>query len=491
MIIKKDKDVIQGYLEDSSNLKGGFAEKVIIPETIAELSAAIKEANIKNDPITISGGGTGTTGSRVSFGGCVISLERINRIIDVSAEKMRGTVEAGALVEDLKAACEKQGLFYTSHPTEKTASIGGTIATNASGARSFKYGATRKYVRRLKMVLPDGEIFDLTRGQIKVKGDVASFETGSRIITLKMPSYKMPDVKNSAGYFVRDGMDLVDLFIGQEGTLSVIAEAELDLVPLPERIFSAFVFFGTEEDAWRFAAEARDMSRKGKMRLSALSIEYFDTNSMSIFRDKGLSVPSHAKSAVFFEQELTLGTEDGLINDWFCLISKHNSNEDDTWAAMNESEAARLIDLRHLVPLYMNETIRRNGYSKLATDIAVPAPFFFDMMDFYSKTLKVSGLEYFIFGHIGECHLHVNLLPRSEAEFKKAQGITFELVKKGVSLGGTVSAEHGIGKLKHKYLEIMYGTKGVTEMAAIKKALDPNCLLGLDNIFPKEILRKV
>jgi D-lactate dehydrogenase (cytochrome) len=207
MLIKRDQSSIKSYFEDSSNLKGGHADSIVIPENIEELSGFVKKANIDKLPITISGGGTGTTGSRIPFGGAVVSLEKFNKIIDISKECMCAVAQAGVLVEDFKNACAKKGLFYASHPTEKAAFLGGTISTNASGARSFKYGPTGRQVKRLKMVLATGAIFEIKRGE--------------KILTRKdsvipLPAYKIPNVKNSAGYFAGEGTDYIDLFIGQE-----------------------------------------------------------------------------------------------------------------------------------------------------------------------------------------------------------------------------------------------------------------------------------
>lgn len=498
MLIKKDKDFLKSYLEDSSNLKGGYVEEVALPESVEELSLLLKEANSKKIPVTVSGGGTGTTGSRIPFGGIAVSLERLNRVLDISEELMYVSLQAGVLVDDLKKACDSKGLFYTSHPTEGTASVGGTIATNASGARSFKYGPTRDYVRRLKMVLPSGDVLDIRRGEQRLfRGDSRIRLSGGREIVIPLPGYRMPDVKSSAGYFAKDGMDLIDLFIGQEGTLSVIAEMEVGLVAKPAKIFSSFIFFKTEEDAWSFAGEARDVSignracGRSSPAIDALSIEYFDSNALGLLHAKNPNVPENAKSAISFEQEASGKNEDALANEWLKLIAKHNVSSDDTWVAMNEKDSARFSQFRYAIPEAVNDTIRRKGIQKLSTDIAVPDDKFPEMMGLYADSLRRCNIEYVIFGHIGESHVHVNILPGSEEELKRAKEIALAFIRKGVSLGGTVSAEHGIGKIKHKFLEEMYGRAGMLEMARIKKALDPNCILGLDNIFPREFLKLV
>jgi D-lactate dehydrogenase (cytochrome) len=492
MLIRTDPDSIRSYLEDSSNLKGGHADKVVVPSGIAELSSVLREANAARTPVTVSGGGTGTTGSRIPFGGIVISLEKFNRIVSVSPENMSATVEAGVLVEDLKKACESKGLFYTCHPTEGTATVGGTVATNASGARSFRYGPTRRYVRRIKMALADGEIVEVRRGETSVRlSDKSIRLPGGRVIAGRIPSYRMPDVKCAAGYFAKDGMDLVDLFIGQEGTLSVIVEAEVGVVKKPERIFSAFAFFRTEEDAWAFAGEARGLSKRSKGdvgAIDALSIEYFGSGALDLLRLKSANVPETARGAIFFEQEAVSGGIDRTAEAWLSLIARHNGSPDETWAAMNEKEADGLSALRYSIPESVNDIVRRNGYQKLSTDIAVPEARFIEMMKHYRDSIAAGGIHHVVFGHIGECHVHANLLPRSPEEAGRAGEMVLGFVRKGVALGGTVSAEHGIGKIKTKYLEEMYGRAGIEEMARLKKAFDPTCILGLDNLFPKELL---
>ncbi|MDP3790992.1 MAG: FAD-binding oxidoreductase [Candidatus Omnitrophota bacterium] len=482
MLIKKDRDAIKSYFEDSSNLKGGYADSVAFPEDINALSKLIKDANIKRVPVTVSGGGTGTTGSRIPFGGIVVSLEKFNEVLEISDNKLIARVEAGCSVEHFKAECEKRGLFYACHPTERGAFLGGTVATNASGARSFKYGPTRRYVKHIKMVLADGQIFEISRGE--------KFLT-KKDSKIPLPTYKIPDIKNSAGYFIGEGADLIDLFIGQEGTLSIITEMDLALLKIPMKILSSFAFFDKNADSWNFASEARRLSRsQNKAGVDALSIEYLDENALNLLRLRSNSVPSGANAAIFFEQEVTQNDEGRAVDAWLKLISKHNASADDTWVAMTEEGAEKFNQLRHSIPESVNEIVRRNGFRKLSTDIAVPEKNFAKMTDFYTATLKKENVGHIIFGHIGECHLHVNLLPKNDEERERSEKICLEFARKGVSLGGTVSAEHGIGKTRHKYLEIMYGRQGILEMARVKKVFDPNCILGLDNIFPKEVLKE-
>lgn len=488
MIIKNDPETIKSYLEDSSNLQGGYAERIVIPEDYSEIPSILGEANTKNLPVTITGGGTGTSGARIPFGGVVLSMEKLNKILGVETKNREGciTSQAGVMIKDLKEYASKNGLFYTYDPTEQTSFVGGTIATNASGARSFKYGSTRNAVHSLKMAFADGAVYEVKRGETTEKGGYLEFEAGSKRYKIKLPKYKIPETKSSAGYYTKKDMDLIDLFIGQEGTLSCVFEVTLKLNMKPEDIFSAFAFFDTEKNAVRFALKARDISLRSRAdagALNALSIEYFDKNSMRLLRAKYHNIPDGKDACIFFEQEISRKDEDGVISEWIKLLKEHNVNEDETWTAMNDREREDLIAARHSMGESMDEMVKKTGMPKVTTDLAVPRDKFMDMYNTYMEYLHNAKIENYLFGHIGSSHLHMNFLPKSKDEYKSAKDIALIFIRKSVALGGTVSAEHGIGKMRREYLKELYGEDGVREMFEIKKALDPNLILGRGTIF--------
>src|SRR6476646_11850598 len=161
-MITKTED-FENYLIDASNMRGGHAEKLFIPETVEEIQQIVREANDAGIPITVSGARTGTVGGAVPFGGYIISMERLNKIKSIGRKTQTAVVEPGVILRDLQTAVEAEGLFYPPDPTEWSCQVGGTIATNASGSRSFRYGATREFVRRLKIVLADGDVIELQR----------------------------------------------------------------------------------------------------------------------------------------------------------------------------------------------------------------------------------------------------------------------------------------------------------------------------------------
>ena len=480
MKIRSNQDEIQSFLTDASFIREGHADGLVFPESVEEVAEILAAANRDRVPVTVSGAGTGTVGGRVAFGGIVLATDKLNRIKSIVHEDGGGyaVVEPGVFLSDLQRAVDQEGLLYPPDPTERGCFIGGTVATNASGARTYKYGPTRNYIRRLKVVLASGEIVDLRRGDFRAASDgrirIAS-------IDVQLPGYHMPATrKNASGYFVAPGMDAVDLFIGSEGTLGVICEVETRLLPKPEGLLSGVVFFANEADVLALVAEART-------RVDARALEFFDRESLDFLRQKYTEIPSEAVAAIFFEQETTAATEDSVQNDWLALLDQHHAFPD-SWFATSEQDQTRLREFRHQLPVLMNEWFARYNQRKVSTDMAVSDDAFPGLFRLYKETLQSSGLRYTIFGHIGDNHVHVNILPRDEAEGAHARDLYVQFLKYAASVGGTLSAEHGVGKLKREYLRFFYTDAQLREMAALKKAFDPNGILGRGNIFSEELL---
>ena len=213
MIVKNDPEQFQNYLSDASNYKGN-ADSIYFPENEAEISNFLKKFNKEKIKVTVSGNGTGLTGGRVPEGGIIISLEKINRILELNLEKKFVIVQPAVVLKDLQNFVEAQNLFYPPDPTERNCFIGATVATNASGARTFKYGATRNYVLGLRIILPDGEIIAIEREQYFANRYEVNIKTESgKVISFEVPDYKMPKTKNAAGYYCKENMDLIDLLI--------------------------------------------------------------------------------------------------------------------------------------------------------------------------------------------------------------------------------------------------------------------------------------
>jgi len=493
MQTKSDPDEIQSFLSDASYIREGHADRVVLPETVAEVSEVLANANRERVAVTISGAGTGTVGGRVAFGGIVLATDRLNQIKSIDTRDSRAVAQPGVILSDLQSAVEREDLLYPPDPTERGCFLGGNVATNASGARTFKYGPTRRYIERLKIVLSNGDLIDLRRGDVRANGRRLHVPLASGAIDVLLPDYQMPHTrKNAAGYFAAPDMDLIDLFIGSEGTLGVVVEIEVRLLPKPSGLLSGVVFFVSESDVLSFVNEARALSLAHRAaaavgQLDARALEFFDKESLDFLRQKYPNVPEEAAGAIFFEQETATETEDSLMSQWMELLEKHHANSN-SWFAANEQDQVKLREFRHQLPVLMNEWFAKYGQRKVSTDMAVPDQEFQGMFELYQSTLRTSGLRYTIFGHIGDNHVHVNILPRDDAEGARARAFYVQFLKYAASVGGTLSAEHGVGKLKREYLKLFYTEEQLREMAAIKKAFDPNGILGRGNMFSEDLL---
>ena len=187
-------------------------------------------------------------------------------------------------------------------------------------------------------------------------------------------------------------------------------------------------------------------------------------------------------------QETTRATEDSLMTEWLALLERHQALTDASWFATGEQDQAKLREFRHALPVLMNEWFARHQQRKVSTDMSVPDEAFTEMLRFYQDTLRASSLRYTIFGHIGDNHVHVNILPQNDDEATKARTIYLQFLQRAAALGGTLSAEHGIGKLKRDYLRLFYSDENLREMAALKRAFDPAGVLGRGNMFSEEYL---
>ena len=442
--MKRDMAPALSLIEDASGFSGQ-AERNFTPATESELLTILAEARRTHIPITLAGARTGLTGGCVPQGGWAVSLEKFNRLEVGPGQAIAG---AGVSLQELQAAAARTGQFYAPDPTEWTASIGGTIATNASGSRSFRYGSTRRHVRALKVAMMDGSVLNLRRG------DKVDFPA---------PSIPLPETtKNTAGYVLHPDLDWIDLFTGSEGTLGIVLEAELQLLPQPEDLLSGVVFFARYEDALAAVDAWRAVERLNM-------IEYFDYNSLALLRTRYAEVPSQARAALLIEQD------DGDLDFWAERVGE------DSWFAASDRDRERFRRFRHALPEMVNDIVRQRGFMKLGSDYAVPLHRNRDMLAFYHQRLE--SLDYVIFGHIGDAHVHVNILPASQDQYDAGKEQMLEFARHAVALGGTVSAEHGLGKRKAHLLALQYTPEQIEAMKSVKRRLDPEWLLNPGNLF--------
>ena len=446
-------EVPAAYLEDASGLKGGHAERLIVPSDDAAVAAALREASAAGIAVTVSGAGTGVAGGRVPFGGWVLSLEKFTRLDVHPGYAVAG---AGVLLRDVHAAALASGQLYPPDPTETGASIGGNIACNASGSRSFRYGATGAWVERLRVVLTDGRILDIGRG------DAIDFDPGS----VPLPAVS----KNTAGYLLRPGMDWVDLFTGSEGTLGVITEATLRLLPAPRAVLAGLLFFPSDDEAvtaveqWRATVPVR-------------MLEYFDQPSLGLLRTRFPEIPAAARAAILFDQEME-SDDDPEIDLWLERLEGTGALLDESWFATSANDRERFRRFRHTLPELVNDAVRRSGAMKMNTDFAVPLARNREMLAYYRRRLEEEFQgRYVIFGHIGDAHVHVNLFS-DPANPGQAAALLSEFARRAVEMGGTVAAEHGVGKRKAGLLALQYAPEHLEAMRAVKRRMDPSGILG-------------
>jgi len=523
------KSEYEKYLTDESRFGDGRARIIFFPESEEQICAFLRRMCSESIPVTISAGRTGIVGGAVPPRGAILSTEKMNKILGLRFDSTTGEwlarVQPGVIIRDLHAKVERkefrelltcasesekedlkrfiedpQRYFYPPDPTEDSSTIGGNIATNAAGSRTYKYGSTRRFVRGIRVALANGDIIDIRRGRVYA-GPGRTFEillSDGRCVTVKLPSYSMPNVKNVAGYYVDEGMDLIDLFIGSEGTIGVVTEAELALAPRLGNRLTALIFFPSESDAVGFVHRIRGDHPKGRAyAVLPESIEYFDSNSLNLLRLRRKEsttpleippFPEGAKAAILLEHSYMEEEFEKLIEALDASLRENRSSLEATMSATEDSDRKRLANIRHALPETVNQVIasrkrRIPEIHKVGTDTAVPDRYLDAMLDYCVKRLVEERFEYVIFGHISENNLHVNVLPNTLEELKRAERLAEEFARYAVEHDGTVSGEHGVGKLKRSLLKLMYGERGVEEMFQVKKTLDPQLILNPGDIF--------
>lgn len=488
MKIKTEIDDIYPYTFDSSNMKGN-ADIIYIPQNIEELKQAIIHNNNNNIKMSIAGAGTGITGSRVPNGGAVISTENLKKIIEYNENYV--IIEPGVTLLELDKFLEQNNKFLPPNPTEINASIGGNIATNASGARTFKYGAIRDWVEALEVIFADGDSIYIERNTIFSEDGIFKFTTNNQqIYEFRAFEIGMPNIKNASGYYLKEKMDLIDLFIGSEGTLCVFAKIKLRILDKPQHTFGAIIFFDNNDKLLDFVTIIRNYSLinnklnyKDVNDISARLIEYFDENSLNLLKSKYPILPNNTIGALWVEQEYNYQNEEAILSKWQDLISHYTNLSNETWIALNDTEHEKLREFRHELPLQVYKKLTNNSQKKVGLDTAVPTINFPTLFRYYLEEFPKLNFQNVIFGHIGNSHLHANIFCKNENEYNEAIEIYNKVINLSLQLNGTISAEHGIGKLKKQYLIQMYGIDNINKMKKIKSIFDPKLLLNNGTMF--------
>jgi len=461
--LSRDADVRLAYARDASGLEL-IADAVARPTTIADVIDVVREAAAGGLSVTPAGAQTSTTAASIVDRGVLLSMRGMSRVLDIDPVQRIARVESGVIVGVLNGELAPLGLRFAPDPTsEHEATIGGAIACNASGARSLRYGATRAHVRAVRVVDSAGELRDFRRPMLE---------------------------KNTVGFHM--AQDPVDWVVGSEGTLGVVVDAELALVPLPEREIGLAIPFRSEQSALAFVVAAREQG-DGATGPRPQCLEYFDNEALAIARNE--ATPSRwmegASALVYLEQAIDAdGSLDDALGRWLALAEELGANANDIEVYDDASAIRAARRFRHAVPSFMNErgsARRAFGGRKVSTDWAVPYRQLADALDTARRAAAAQHVAPPVcYGHAGNGHPHENFIAQDAEELSRINLAVGETIKHVLALGGTVAAEHGLGKLKRHWLSVQLAPLQLELMRSLKRLLDPRCMFAPGNVFSPE-----
>ena len=347
----------------------------------------------------------------------------------------------------------------------------------------------------MNVVLANGDEIYLDREDLSQNSNNNILNINTKYNNYKLETFDLPspNTKNAAGYFIKSEMHAIDLFIGAEGTLGITTQAKVLFKKIPQKLIGLIVYFEDDSKLLDFVERIKsfknyDNNKENTINLETRLIEYFDTNALKIISEK-YSIPKEAKFAIWLEQEVEIIDDknaeniDDLLEKWYELVQEYSTLSDYTWVAIDEKQHNEMKEFRHYLPLQIYENLAKSNFVKIGTDSAVEDKYFREYYQFMKENLSKIGIYAITFGHIGNNHLHINLFGKDENEKLIALDFYEKLMQKTIELGGTVSAEHGIGKLKKKYFKMMYNENYIKKMKKIKLTFDPNNLLNKGNIF--------
>jgi D-lactate dehydrogenase (cytochrome) len=512
-----DPELLSRFKDDAAHYSGGNAAAVFRPRRVEEVSACLRS----QARVLAVGAQSSLTGGATPAGDIIIATDRLT---EMAIDRDRVRVGAGVPLQVIQDALARRGRWFPPVPTYLGAFAGGVVATCAAGAATFKYGTVRNWVEAITVVLAGGDILEINRGEYLASADGAfDIETSTGTRSIRLPALTLPDVpKISAGYFVKPGMDLIDLFIGSEGTLGVIAEVTLRTAPLPPGLCRAFVPVSDERRGIELAGDLRNAAMatwrsRDANGIDIASIEHLDARSIDVVREDGvdrrLDVALPAGTGIALLIDIELPEAAASRDQWsviesaldrnapdsplqrFCRMLDAHGCLDDAEITLpgDRSRAAAFAELREAVPAGVNRRIalakqHDPSISKTAADMIVPYHRFAEMMTVCRRLFAERNLDLAVWGHISDGNVHPNVIPRSAGDVEKGRDAILALGRAVIAMGGSPLAEHGVGRnpIKQALLREMYGDAGVAAMRAIKLGLDPNGSLASGVIFPPQ-----
>jgi glycolate oxidase len=444
--VVRDPDVLATYAKDESEAEPRLPDAVVRVRDTAEVAAVMAAASQHRIPVTPRAGGTGRTGGAVPVaGGIVLAFEQMNRILGVETADMVAVVEPGVITGQLHAAVEAHELFYPPDPNSlASCALGGNVAENAGGPRALRYGCTRDWVLGMTIVTAGGEV--LTLGKRTVKG-----------VT---------------------GYDLTSLLVGSEGTLGVITEITLKLIPKPRAVSTLLALLPD------LPAAGRAVTAVLARGLLPRCMELLDDHTLALVRpEAGLPLDEAARALLLIEldgdehalahQVEVCGNALAEIGALDVLVARHSGERDRLWAARRE----------------LSRALRKVARFKLAEDVVVPRSKIPDLIDRCRAISERSAIPMPAYGHAGDGNIHVNFLWNDPAEKPAVERAIEALFRETVALGGTLSGEHGIGILKAPYLPLEQSPGLIALQERLKATFDPQGILNPGKIFPSHARR--
>ncbi|BAT72263.1 glycolate oxidase [Thermosulfidibacter takaii ABI70S6] len=432
--ILKIKALLEAYSYDATGMRV-VPEGVCFPTSVGEVQELVKQARMEGFCLVARGGGTGFVGGAVPVkGSVVVSLEKMNRIIDVDTKNLVAVVEPGVITAELQEAVKEFGLYYPPDPSSlESCTIGGNVATNAGGPRAVKYGVTADFVSGLEAVTGTGELYsDMERVKKKVVG-----------------------------------LNLTPVFIGSEGTLGIITRILLRLIPAPEVKITALAIFEDIEEAGKAVAEIVALPEKPS------ALEIMDSTSINCVKKYGsIDLPEKAEAVLLIEVD---GSSEVVKKGWGRIKEVLKKYKAEVSEAKNEAEVERIWNIRRAIsPSLMNI-----APTKINEDITVPVSQLAEALKAFKNISQLYGIPIISFGHAGDGNIHVNIMTDKDDPklWEKALKATQEVFIVTVGLGGVLSGEHGIGLSKKPYLGIQMPKTQIELYKRVKSAFDPDNIM--------------
>ncbi|MHB1629488.1 MAG: FAD-linked oxidase C-terminal domain-containing protein [Bacilli bacterium] len=441
---------LHAYSYDATPLLQSAPDAVIMPGSVQEVAAILRLANERRIPVIPRGSGTNLAGGAIPVqGGIVLNMNRFNQIHEIDVKNLTATLGPGVITADLHAAVEAAGLFYPPDPgSMRISTVGGNVAQGAGGMRGLKYGVTKDYVMGLEYVLPTGEVL----------------RCGGK------------NVKDVAGY------DLTRLMVGSEGTLGVITEITVKLLPIPATKRTLVVYCRSLVDA------ARIVERIIAARIIPATIEFLDQATMKVVDDFAkLGLPLDMASMLLIEQD---GAEAQVVEDIGKIADiARQAGAAEVRTAATMDEGAKLLTARRSAL----SALSRLRPTTILEDATVPRARLAEMVEEIERVARKYNLQICTFGHAGDGNLHPTCMTdeRDHEEIARVEQAFEEIFLAAIRFGGTITGEHGVGMAKSKYLHLKVGEGGIELMERLKAAFDPNNILNPGKVFAKRDRRRI